>query len=183
MLRIKSIKKLIGKFKVHDIEVKDSHHYILENGVITHNSGGYGLKFAASSIVFLTKSKVKDEDKRVVGGNITCRMVKSRFTKEFSSGQVGLSFVTGLNRYSGLLELGLEGGVITREKNTYYLPNGEGVSKAELEENPEKYYTQDVLEALDKAAHSMFYYGSDDPDSITAGVTDEQNEEETDEKE
>ena len=65
--------------------------------------GGSGLKYAASSIVFLSKSKEKD-GKEVIGNLIKCRAQKSRLTKENSLVTTRLYYdERGLDRYYGCL--------------------------------------------------------------------------------
>ena len=70
--------------------------------------GGSGLKYAASSIIYLGKRKEKDGTE-VVGNIIHCKNYKSRITKENAQIDVRLSYKQGLDRYYGLLELGEEG--------------------------------------------------------------------------
>ncbi|MFZ9350264.1 MAG: recombinase RecA, partial [Candidatus Fonsibacter ubiquis] len=70
--------------------------------------GGTGLKYAASTIIYLSKSKEKDGTE-VVGNIIKCEAKKSRLTKEGSKVATRLYFdERGLDRYYGLLELGEE---------------------------------------------------------------------------
>ena len=69
--------------------------------------GGSGLKYAASSIVYLGKRKEKDGTE-VVGNIIHCKNYKSRLTKENAQIDVRLTYKKGLDRHYGLLELGEE---------------------------------------------------------------------------
>ena len=79
--------------------------------------GGSGLKYAASTIIFLSKSKEKD-GKEVVGNIIKCRAQKSRLTKENSLVETRLFYdARGLDKYYGLLELGEKYGVFERRGN------------------------------------------------------------------
>ena len=72
--------------------------------------GGSGLKYAASSIIYLGKRKEKDGTE-VVGNIIHCKNYKSRITKENAQIDVRLTNKHGLDRYYGLLELGEIGGI------------------------------------------------------------------------
>ena len=67
--------------------------------------GGSGLKYAASTIIYLTKKKEKD-GKEVVGNIVKCKAAKARLTKENSQVEVRLYYDKGLDKYYGLLELG-----------------------------------------------------------------------------
>ena len=78
--------------------------------------GGSGLKYAASSIIYLSKKKEKD-GKDVVGNIIKCKNAKSRLTKENSTVETRLFYDRGLDRYYGLLELGEKYGVFERKGN------------------------------------------------------------------
>ena len=67
--------------------------------------GGSGLKYAASTIIYLGKKKEKD-GKEVVGNIVKCKAAKARLTKENSQVEVRLYYDKGLDKYYGLLELG-----------------------------------------------------------------------------
>ena len=157
-IKIKSIKKIQKpNSKVYDIEVNNSHYYILKNGIISHNSGGSGLKYAASSILFLSKAKDKD-GKEVVGNFITVTNKKGRLTKENSQIKIYLNYATGMHPYYGLLELGEKYGVFTKVSNKYEI-NGEKAFESHILKNPEKYFTKEILDKLDVCAREEFYYG------------------------
>jgi RecA/RadA recombinase len=120
--------------------------------------GGTGLKYASSNIVFLSKAKEKDGTE-VVGNIITATNKKSRFTKENSKVKTRLFYdERGLDRYFGLLELGEEYGVFERVGNRYKIGDKSLYPKQILAE-PEKYFTDEVMQALDEAAAKEFKYG------------------------
>ena len=64
--------------------------------------GGSGLKYAASTIVYLSKKKEKDGTD-IIGGIIKCKLYKGRLTKENKEVEVQLNYDTGLNPYYGLV--------------------------------------------------------------------------------
>lgn len=64
--------------------------------------GGSGLKYAASSIIYLSKRKEK-EGTEVIGNIIHCKNYKSRLTKENALVDVKLTYKHGLDKYYGLL--------------------------------------------------------------------------------
>ena len=68
--------------------------------------GGSGLKYAASSIVFLSKKKEKDGTD-VIGNIVHCRNYKSRLTVENKMVDVRLTYDKGLDKYYGLLDLAI----------------------------------------------------------------------------
>jgi RecA/RadA recombinase len=120
--------------------------------------GGSGLKYTASQIVFLSKKKDKD-GKDVVGNIIRCRMIKSRFTKENKDVEVKLRYDTGLDRYYGLLDLAEKYDIIKKVSTRYELPDGRKVFGKAINENPEEYFTDELLQQLDAAAQKEFMYG------------------------
>ena len=120
--------------------------------------GGAGLKYAASQIVFLSKKKDKDGTE-VVGNIIHCRMHKSRFTKENKMVDVRLSYDTGLDRHYGLLELAEKYNVIKKVSTRYELPDGTKMFGKQIMGEPEKYFTDELMERLEEAAQNEFKYG------------------------
>ena len=126
-------------------------------------SGGSGLKYAASTIVFLSKKKDKDTaTNEVVGDIIHCKLEKSRFTRPFKQVDVHLSYKDGLNRYYYLEVIAAKHGVFKKLDTRYELPDGRKVFGKNLKEDPESYYTKEVLDRIDEACKTEFLYGEDD---------------------
>lgn len=121
--------------------------------------GGTGPGYAASTVVFLSKRKEKEDDE-VVGNIIHCTLNKSRFTKENSMIDALLRYDSGLNRYHGLLDLAIEAGIFKKVSTRIELPDGSTVFGKTINEDPEKYFTKDVLDEIDKYAGKKFLYGS-----------------------
>ena len=120
--------------------------------------GGSGLKYAASTIVYLSKKKEKD-GKEVVGNIIKCKTAKSRLTKENSDVETRLYYDRGLDRYYGLLELGEKHGVFSRKGNRVVVGDSSVYPSAILAD-PDKYFTEELMEKLDEAAAKEFRYGN-----------------------
>jgi RecA/RadA recombinase len=120
--------------------------------------GGSGLKYAASTIVTLSKKKDKQDDE-VVGNLITCKLYKSRLTKENKIVQVQLNFDSGLNRYYGLVDLALDCGIFKKNSTKIELPDGTKVFEKHINEEPEKYFTADILKQIDEKVQEEFKYG------------------------
>ena len=126
--------------------------------------GGSGLKYAASSIIYLSKRKDK-EGTEVVGNIIHCKNFKSRLTKENAMIDVKLTYKTGLDKYYGLIELGEEAGIFKKVSTRYEMPDGSKVFGKNINDNPEKYFTKEVLDKIDETAKRKFQYGSDEEDT------------------
>jgi len=151
---VKSIKKVKTQ-KVYDITVDNSHHYILDNGLVTHNSG---LKYAASTIIHLGKKKEKDGTD-IVGNIIKAKTAKSRLSKENQQVEIRLFYdERGLDRYYGLLELGELGGLWKNVAGRYEM-DGKKIYAKQILANPEEYFTSEVMQALDEIAKKEFCYG------------------------
>ena len=121
--------------------------------------GGSGLKYAASTIIYLSRKKEKD-GKEVVGNIIKAKTAKSRLSKENKEVQVRLYFdERGLDKYYGLLELGEIGGIWKNVAGRYEI-NGKKVYGKQILANPDEYFTPEVMQALDEIAQKEFSYGS-----------------------
>ena len=123
--------------------------------------GGTGLKYAASSIVYLSKKKEKDGTE-VIGNIIHCKNHKSRLTKENKMVDVRLTYDRGLDKYYGLLDLALKYGIFKSVSTRIELPDGSKTFGKTINNNPEKYFTEDVMTQLDEAARKEFSYGMSD---------------------
>ena len=120
--------------------------------------GGSGLKYAASTIIYLEKKKEKD-GKEVIGNIIKAKTHKSRLSKENKQVEIRLFFdERGLDRYYGLLELGELGGLWKNVAGRYEM-NGKKIYAKQILANPEEYFTDDVMQALDEIAQKEFSYG------------------------
>jgi len=121
--------------------------------------GGTGLKYAASTIIYLGKKKEKDGTE-LVGNIIKCEAKKSRLTKEGSKIETRLFFDDrGLDKYYGLLELGEQYGVFQRVGNRIKVGESSVYPKSILS-SPEKYFTEEVMAKLEEAAKQEFTYGN-----------------------
>jgi RecA/RadA recombinase len=123
--------------------------------------GGSGLKYAASSIIYLGKRKDK-EGTEVVGNIIHCKNYKSRLTKENAQIDVKLTYKKGLDKYYGLIELAEEAGLFKKVSTRYEMPDGSKVFGKNINDEPEKYFTKEVLDKIDEVAKRKFSYGSDE---------------------
>ena len=120
--------------------------------------GGSGLKYAASSIVFLSKRKEKDGTD-VVGNIIHCKNHKSRLTIENKMVDVRLNYEKGLDKYYGLTELAIKYNIFKQVSTRIELPDGTTQFGKTIMNNPEKYFTEDVMTLLDEAAEKEYKYG------------------------
>ena len=121
--------------------------------------GGSGLKYAASTIIYLGKKKER-EGKETVGNIIKAKTAKSRLCKENKEVEIRLYYdERGLDRYYGLLELGEIGGLWKNVAGRYEV-NGKKLYAKQILSDPDTYFTPEVLQALDETAQQQFSYGS-----------------------
>ena len=120
--------------------------------------GGSGLKYAASTIIYLSKKKEKD-GKEVIGNIIKAKTHKSRLSKENKTVEIRLFYDDrGLDRYYGLLELGEIGGLWKNVAGRYEI-GGKKIYAKQILSDPDTYFTADVMQALDEIAQKEFSYG------------------------
>ncbi len=121
--------------------------------------GGSGLKYAASTIIYLSKAKEKD-GKEVIGNIIKAKTHKSRLSKENKIVKIRLYYdERGLDKYYGLLELGEIGGLWKNVAGRYEI-NGKKVYGKQILANPDDYFTPEVMQALEETANKEFSYGT-----------------------
>jgi RecA/RadA recombinase len=120
--------------------------------------GGSGLKYAASSIIYLSKKKEKDGTD-VIGNIIKAKTHKSRLSKENKNVEIRLYYdERGLDRYYGLLELGEIGGLWKNVAGRYEI-DGKKIYAKQILKEPEVYFTEEVMLQLDEIARKEFSYG------------------------
>lgn len=121
--------------------------------------GGSGLEYAASTILFLSKKKDKDKDNQVTGAIITANLKKARLTIENKKVETLLDYSDGLDPYYGLVDLAEKFEIIKKVSTRYELPNGTKVFESAILKEPEKYFTKDILDAIDEKCKDEFLYG------------------------
>ena len=158
----------LGQAKIPMIVTNHTYDVIGSYVPTKEMGGGSGLKYAASTIIYLSKKKEKDGTE-VVGNIIKAKTAKSRLSKENQEVNVRLFYdERGLDRYYGLLELGELAGLWKNVAGRYEI-NGKKIYGKEIMKNPDQYFTEDVMEKLDVAARKEFSYGSSDTIDTPSG--------------
>ena len=150
----------LAKAKVPMILTNHVYATMSPYGKKSEMGGGAGLKYAASIIVNLSKKRLVDkkDSKNLIGANIVCELLKSRVTKEGKKIETKLFFDKGLDLYHGLLEFCIKHEIIFRNGPWYSIDDIKFQTK-QLEEEPEKYFTPEILEKINKCAEREFCYG------------------------
>ena len=120
--------------------------------------GGSGLKYAASSIVYLSKKKEKDGTE-VIGNIVHCKNHKSRLTIENKMVDVRLTYDKGLDRHYGLIDLAVKYDIFKSVSTRIELPDGSKQYGKTIMNDPEKYFTEDVMKQLEESVGKEFKYG------------------------
>ena len=94
-------------------------------------SGGQGFIYASSIVVAMKKMKVKeDEDgnkiSEVMGIRAGCKVMKTRYAKPFEGMQVKIPYETGMNPYSGMVDLAEKRGLLKKEGNSLVFVTSDG---------------------------------------------------------
>ena len=152
----------LGRAKVALLVVNHVYNVIGSYVPLKTMGGGTGLEYAGSSIVFLAKSKSKDKStNEITGAIITATNKKSRITIEHKSVEILLDHRRGLDRYYGLLEIADKYEIVKKVGNKYEFPGGKTAFEKNIINDPEKYFTKDVLDLIDEACKKEFKYNSD----------------------
>ena len=148
----------LGKAKVPLIITNHTYDVIGSMFPQKEMGGGSGLKYAASSIVYLSKRKEKDGTE-IIGNIIHCKNYKSRLTKENKVVDVRLTYDKGLDRYYGLLDLALKHNIFKQVSTRIELPDGSKTFGKTINNDPTKYFTKEILQQLDDVCGKEFKYG------------------------
>jgi RecA/RadA recombinase len=106
---IVSITKVENK-NVYDISVDGEPSYVLENGIISHNTG---IMYASDSVFVVGKNQLKEGDE-ITGSKFILTIEKSRFVKERSKLPITVRWDSGIAKWSGFEDLAEEWGIITK---------------------------------------------------------------------
>ena len=125
MSRAKQVKSLFRMVTPHlnlkDIPMIVVNHTYKEIGMFPKDivGGGTGSYYSADNIYIIGRQQEK-EGTEVVGYNFIINVEKSRYVKEKSKIPINVSFDGGISRWSGLLDIALEGGFVTKPSNGWY---------------------------------------------------------------
>ena len=149
----------LGKAKVPMVVTNHTYDSMGSMFPTKEMGGGSGLKYAASSIIFLSKKKEKDGTE-VIGNIVHCKNHKSRLTIENKMVDVRLTYDKGLDKYYGLLELAEKYDIFKKVSTRYEMPDGTKQYGKSILSDPEKYFTKDIMDKIEEAAQKEFTYGN-----------------------
>jgi len=130
MSRAKQLKSLFRMVTPHltmkDIPMVVVNHTYKEIGLYPRDivSGGTGVYYSADNIYIIDRQQDKDGSE-LIGYSFIINVEKSRYVKEKSKIAIDVSFEGGISRWSGLLDVALEGGFVTKPSNGWYQRKGD----------------------------------------------------------
>ncbi len=148
----------LGKAKVPMVVTNHTYDVVGSMFPTKEMGGGSGLKYAASSIIYLSKKKEKDGTE-IIGNIVHCKNHKSRLTKENKMVDVRLTYNKGLDKYYGLLDLALKYEIFKSVSTRIELPDGTKQYAKTINNDPEKFFTEDIMQTLEDVADKEFRYG------------------------
>lgn len=125
MTRAKQIKSLFRMVTPH-LTIKDIPMVVVNHIYMTQEmfskpvvSGGTGIYYSADNIWIIGRQQDKD-DKELLGYHFVINIEKSRYVREKSKIPITVGFDSGINKWSGLLDLALEGKFVVKPKQGWY---------------------------------------------------------------
>jgi recombination protein RecA len=129
-----------------DLEVEGTHNYFVD-GVMVHNSpettsGGRALKFYASVRLDVRRIETLKDGQEAVGNRVRVKVVKNKVSPPFRQAEMDLLFGQGISREGGLIDMGVEQGLV-RKSGAWYTYDGDQLGQGKenarsfLRDNPD----------------------------------------------
>ena len=168
------VRNCVNMFGAHNIGLVATNHTYASQDMFDPDdkiSGGQGFIYASSIVVAMRKLKLKeDEDgnkiSEVKGIRAACKVMKTRYAKPFESVQVKIPYETGMNPYSGLVDLFEGKGLLKKEGNSLVYTTADG----EVIKQFRKAWERNENDGLDKAMADISKNGEKSDSEITTTV-------------
>ena len=133
------VRNTVNMFGSHNVGLVATNHTYASQDMFDPDdkiSGGQGFIYASSIVVAMRKLKLKeDEDGNkttdVKGIRAACKVMKTRYAKPFEGVQVKIPYETGMNPYSGLVDLFEKKGILTKDGNRLKYVDSKGTEVKE----------------------------------------------------
>lgn len=116
-------------------------------------SGGTGIYYSADNIWIIGRRQNKASSGEIEGYDFVINVEKSRYVREKSAIPIKVLFDGGICNYSGLLDVALAGGYVTKPSNGWYArtdtQTGEVGNKVRMKETLEPEFWQPIFEETD----------------------------------
>lgn len=159
-----------------DIEVEGSHNYFVD-GVMVHNSpetttGGKALKFYSSVRLDVRRIETLKDGTDAVGNRTRAKVVKNKVAPPFKQAEFDILYGVGISREGGLIDLGVEQGVV-RKSGAWY--TYEGTQLGQGKENARNFLRENVdmsNEIEKKIKEKLGVPGGGDDSAASAAASD-----------
>jgi RecA/RadA recombinase len=125
----------VNMFGSHNVGLVATNHTYASQDMFNPDpvvSGGSGFVYASSILVAMRKLKLKEDEDgnkttEVLGIRASCKVMKTRYAKPFEDVQIKIPYSTGMNPYSGLVDLAEGKGLLKKDGNRlmYITKDGE----------------------------------------------------------
>ena len=120
------VRNCVNMFGSHNVGLVATNHTYASQDMFDPDdkiSGGQGFIYASSIVVAMRKLKLKEDESGnkvsdVRGIRSACKVMKTRYAKPFESVQIKIPYETGMNPYSGMLDMAESLGMVTKEGNS-----------------------------------------------------------------
>jgi RecA/RadA recombinase len=137
------VRNCVNMFGSHNVGLVATNHTYASQDMFDPDdkiSGGQGFIYASSIVVAMKKLKLKeDEDgnkvSEVRGIRAACKVMKTRYAKPFEGVQVKIPYETGMNPYSGLVDLFEKQGLLVKDGNRLKYIDSKGEEHKEYRKN------------------------------------------------
>ena len=168
------VRNTVNMFGSHNVGLVATNHTYASQDMFDPDdkiSGGQGFIYASSIVVAMRKLKLKeDEDGNkttdVKGIRAACKVMKTRYAKPFEGVQVKIPYETGMNPYSGLVELFEAKGMIQKDGNRLKYIDSKGQEHKEYRKNWRG-------EMLDLVMSDFIQKGSDEVNTVEEELIEE----------
>jgi len=128
------VRNCVNMFGSHNVGLVATNHTYASQDMFDPDdkiSGGQGFIYASSIVVAMKKLKLKeDEDgnkvSEVKGIRSACKIMKTRYAKPFENIQIKIPYATGMDPYSGLVDLFEGKGILTQQGNRLKFVDSQG---------------------------------------------------------
>ena len=137
------VRNCVNMFGSHNVGMVCTNHTYASQDMFDPDdkiSGGQGFIYASSIVVAMKKLKLKeDEDGNKVsdvrGIRAGCKVMKTRYAKPFEGVQVKIPYETGMDPYSGLVDMFEKQGLLVKDGNRLKYVNSAGEETKEYRKN------------------------------------------------
>ena len=178
MSRAKQLKSLFRMVTPHltmkDIPMVVVNHTYKEIGMYPKDivSGGTGVYYSADNIFIIGRQQDKDGTD-LIGYSFIINIEKSRYVREKSKISIEVSFEGGISKWSGLLDVALDGGFVTKPSNGWYQRKGED-SKYRYKDTQTKDFWLPILTQKEFSDFVINKYQISSTDLIGADMSDDE---------